>query len=424
MRKVWLIVKREYVTRVRTKGFAIATVGVPLFSIGLFAFSIFIATRQTDHTLKLVIVDGAGGLGATVSQGLNYKLANGQPAFSVVKIIEQPGSDEHAREDLRSEVNNGRLDGYLLIPGEVAKGGSAEFHTRNPGDFGVNEQIGRAVSDAVIALRLRDRGLQIDNVSEVVRSVGLKLVKVTKQGESEEKGQTFLVAIVLAFILYMTLVMYGVSTMRSVLEEKTTRIVEVLVSAARPFQLMAGKIVGVAAVGLTQYLIWAITAALLATYGAAMAAAFRPGASFPRFHIPAALLAYFVVFFLCGYFLYASIFAAIGASSSNEQDAQQLQWPVMLPIICSMVLFNLVLRDPNSTASVVLSLVPFFAPILMTLRLSAQTPPSWQIGLSIALTAITTVGVVYFSAKIYRVGILMYGKRPSLVELFRWLKYS
>ena len=424
MRKLWLIVKREYVTRVRTKGFVIATVGVPVFSIGLFAFAIFMATRETDHTLKLVILDSSGGLGARVTQGLNYKLANGQPEFSVVKIVEQPGSDERAREELRSEVSNGQLDGYLLIPGEVAKGGPAEFHTKNPGDFGVNEHIGRAVSDAVIAQRLHDRGLQIENVSEVVQGVELKLVKVTKQGEAEEKGQTFLVALVLAFILYTTLVMYGVSTMRSVLEEKTTRIVEVLLSTAKPFHLMAGKIVGVAAVGLTQYLIWTLTAALLATYGAAMASAFRPGASFPRFHIPASLLAYFVVFFLCGYFLYASLFAAIGASSSNEQDAQQLQWPVMLPIICSMVMFNLVLRDPNSTASVVLSLVPFFAPILMTLRLSAQTPPSWQIGLSIALTAVTTVGVVYFSARIYRVGVLMYGKRPSVVELVRWLRYS
>jgi ABC-2 type transport system permease protein len=424
MRKLWLIVKREYLTRVRTKGFVIATVGVPVFSIGLFAFSIFMATRQTDHTLKLVILDGAGGLGDTVSQGLVHKLANGQPECSVVKIIERPRSEDQAREELRSEVNNGRLDGYLLIPRDVATGGSAEFHTRNPGDFDVNEHIGRAVSDAVIARRLHDRGLQIERVSEVVRSVDLKLVKVSKQGESEEKGQTFLVAVMLAMVLYTTLIMYGVLTMRSVLEEKTTRIVEVLVSAAKPFQLMAGKIVGVAAVGLTQYLIWAITAALLATYGAAMAAAFRPGASFPRIHLPTSLLAYFVIFFLCGYFLYASLFAAIGASSSNEQDAQQLQWPVMLPLLCSFIMFNFVLRDPNSTSAVVLSVIPFFAPILMTLRLSAQTPPSWQIALSIALTAVTTVGVVYFSAKIYRVGVLMYGKRPSLVELFRWLKYS
>ena len=424
MRKLWLIIKREYVTRVRTKGFVIATVGVPLFSIGLFAFSIFLATRQTDHTLKLVILDGAGGLGAPVSQGLVQKLANGQPEFSVVKIVERPESEDQAREELRAEVNGGQLDGYVSIPSNVTAEGSAEFHTRNPGDFGVNEDIGRAVSDAVIARRLHDRGLQIENVSEVVRGVDLKLVKVTKQGETEEKGQTFLVAVVLALVLYMTLIMYGVLTMRSVLEEKTTRIVEVLVSAAKPFHLMAGKIVGVAAVGLTQYLIWAITTALLATYGAAMAAAFRPGASFPQFHLSTSLLAYFVIFFLCGYFLYASLFAAIGASSSNEQDAQQLQWPVMLPLICSFVMFNLILRDPNSTSSVVLSLIPFFAPILMTLRLSAQTPPFWQIGLSIALTAVTTAAVVYFSAKIYRVGVLMYGKRPSLVELFRWLKYS
>ena len=424
MRKLWLIVKREYVTRVRTKGFVIATVALPLFSIGLFAFSIFMATRHTDHTLKLAILDNAGGLGAPVAQALDRKLANGQQEFSVVRIVEHPDPNSHAREELHADVNGGQLDGYLIIPEDVSRDGSAEFHTRNPGDFGANEHIGRSVSDAVVARRLHDRGLRIDNVSEVVRSVDLKLVKVTKQGETEERGQTFVVAVALAMVLYITLIMYGVLTMRSVLEEKTIRIVEVLASAAEPFQLMAGKILGVGAVGLTQYLIWALTAALLASYGAALAAAFRPGASFPRFHVPPSLLVYFVVFFLCGYFLYASLFAAIGASASNEQDAQQLQWPVMLPIICSFVMFNFVLRDPNSSVAVALSLIPFFTPILMTLRLSVQTPPSWQIGLSIALTAVTSVGVVYFSAKIYRVGLLMYGKRPSLVELFRWLKYS
>src|SRR5271167_2514902 len=139
MRKLWLIVKREYVTRVRTKGFVIGTVAVPLFSIGIFAFAIFMATRQTDHTLKLAILDNAGRLGATVSQGLNHRLANGQPEFSVVRIVEQPGSDDRAREELRAEVNGGQLDGYLAIPRDVCNDGSAEFHTRNPGDFAINE---------------------------------------------------------------------------------------------------------------------------------------------------------------------------------------------------------------------------------------------------------------------------------------------
>ena len=224
----------------------------------------------------------------------------------------------------------------------------------------------------------------------------------------------------------MTLIMYGVITMRSVLEEKTTRTVEVLISAVRPFQLLMGKIVGVAAVGFTQYLIWMTSAALLASYGTAMASAVKPGAgsSFPQIHLPFALLGYLAVYFVLGYFLYASLFAAVGAAASNEQDAQQLQWPVTLPLVFGFIMFQGVLRDPSSTMSVVLSEIPFFSPILMILRLAAQTPPWWQVALSIALLALTTLGVVYFSGRIYRVGVLMYGKRPSVAELFRWLRYT
>jgi ABC-2 type transport system permease protein len=250
------------------------------------------------------------------------------------------------------------------------------------------------------------------------------MVKVTKEGETEEKGQTFVISIVLALLLYTTLLMYGIVTMRSVLEEKTTRIVEILISAVTPFQLLAGKIVGVAAVACTQYIIWISAGLLLNTFGAAMAASYAPGGSMPSFHIPIYVLAALITYFLLGYLLYASLYAAVGSAASNEQDAQQLQLPATLPIVMSFILFNVILRDANSTASIVLSEIPFFTPILMLLRISIQTPPLWQIGLSILLLVLTIFAVVSFSARIYRVGVLMYGKRPSLVEILRWLRYT
>jgi ABC-2 type transport system permease protein len=424
MHKVWLIFKREYVTRVKTKGFIAATIGIPIFSIGIFGFSIFMATRQTDHTLKIAIVDDSGGLAQPIQSSLNGKLPNGLPAFDVVQILNQPASEDATRQELLSEVNAGKLDGFLVLPADTAEGHAAEFHTRNTGDFSLVGNIGRAVNEAVVARRLSDRGVHVDNVRALIHGIDLKLVKVSKQGEAEEKGQTFLIAIGLAMLLYMTLIIYGMVTMRSVLEEKTSRIVEVLVSAVSPFQLLAGKITGVAAVAFTQYGIWLTTAALLGAYGGAMAASLRPGAFVPSFHIPAHVLVAVAIYFLLGYFLYAALYAAIGAAASNEQDAQQMQIPVTLPLVMSFIMFNMVLRDPNSTASVVLSEIPFFTPIVMLLRISMQTPPVWQIALSIALLAATTLGVVYFSARIYRVGILMYGKRPSVVEIFKWLKYS
>jgi ABC-2 type transport system permease protein len=233
-----------------------------------------------------------------------------------------------------------------------------------------------------------------------------------------------LVAVAVAMVLYLTLVVYGMATMRSVLEEKTTRIVEILASSARPFQLLIGKILGVAGVGFTQYLIWTLAGALISTYGAAVAAAFRPGASVQQFHFPLSLLIYAVLFFLAGYFLYASLYAAVGAMVSSEQEAQQVQLPVTLVIVAAFVLYPTVMRDPASRLAVIVSLVPFLSPILMIIRIALQTPPFWQIALSLALSMATTVGVVYFAAKIYRVGILMYGKRPSLAELLQWLKYT
>lgn len=155
-----------------------------------------------------------------------------------------------------------------------------------------------------------------------------------------------------------------------------------------------------------------------------MAKAFRPDASPVQFHLPLATLVYLVVFFLGGYFLYASLYATVGAIVSSEEDAQQMQWPVTLMVLMAFVPFGVILRDPNSPASIVLSLIPFFTPILMFLRIALQTPPFWQIALSLVLLALTTVGLIRFAGRIYRVGVLMYGKRPSLVEVFRWLKYT
>jgi ABC-2 type transport system permease protein len=420
MRKVWLIIKREYSTRVKTKGFVFGTVAVPVFSIGLMVFSIFIATRLTDRTVRLAIIDNAGGLSNAVAAALNVRLPNGKPEFEVVRTITQPPSEEPVRKELRAAIRSDKLDAYLVID----RAGNAEFHTKNPSDYTLVQPITRAVHEAVLASRLQARGVRATEIGDVTRSMDVKIIKITKYGEAEDYGQTFIIAISVAMLLYMTLIMYGVITMRSVLEEKTSRIVEILISAVRPFQLLTGKIVGVAGVAFTQYLIWIASAALLGTYGAVVVNTVRPTADFPHIHLSAGLLIYPVVYFVLGYLLYASLFAAVGAAVSNEQDAQQLQWPIMLPLVFSIVMFNMVVRDPSSHTVVLLSEIPFFSPIIMVLRIAAETPPFWQIGLSIILLGLTAGGVAYLSARIYRVGILMYGKRPSVVELLRWLRYT
>lgn len=422
MRKLWLVLKREYLVRVRTKAFILSTIFLPAVSIGLFAFQAYTATRENDHTLRLAILDDTGDLGDSIAQRLTSKLANGLPAYQVIKILARPSATDE--DTLRGEVEHGSLDAFLSISNGVLGGkGSVELHARNT--WAQSEgALDDAVNDAVIAERLHQRGINVEDVSQLVKGVDVRLIKVSAHGEAEEKGQTFFAALAVAMVLYLTVLVYGVSTMRSVIEEKSTRVIELLVASVRPAYLMLGKIIGVAAVGLTQYLIWGILGGLVAAYGVAVASRLSPGASMPDIHLPWAMAIYMTVYFLCGYFLYASLYAAVGAMVSNEQEMQQVQMPVTFLIVAAFFCFNIILRDPNSSLSITLSMIPFFAPILMVLRIAMQPPPFWQIGLSIGISVLTTAAVIYFAARIYRVGVLMYGKRPSLVELARWLKYT
>src|SRR5580658_2890383 len=421
VRKLGLIVKREYLTRVRTKGFVLGTLIVPVLGAAFSLLTIFLVNQQPAHSMRIVIVDNSGTLAEIVSKALDAKFDNGEPEFDIVDVILRPASPDAVQQDLRARINASKLDAYLWIPQDRSR--SIELHLHNPSAFDSNGALSRAVNQAVISERLGERGIHLDDMKKILGSKDLKLLKVSETGEAEERGQTVGIAVALVVLLYTALLMYGVITMRSVLEEKTTRTMEVLISVVRPFELLCGKILGVAAVAFTQFAIWMISTALLFSYGA-LAAMGMGGTALSGVHIPISLVLYAGVFFVGGYFLYSSMFAAIGAACSNEQDAQQLQWIAMAPLVFCMVIYSMVLNDPTSTASVVLSEIPFFAPVLMALRISLQTPPAWQIALSLFLLLVTTVVTIWASAKIYRVGILMYGKRPSLVEMFRWLRYS
>ena len=424
MRKIWLVIKREYLTRVRTRLFIFSTVGLPLFSVGVFAFALAMATRKADHPIRISILDNLGNLAPQIMLGLKDKLPDGRPLYQLVRTWDRPAAETKAHEELTQQVRDGQLDGFLEVPKGILNGDEVTLRTRNADDFQTSRTIGRAVNNAVIGRRLSDRGVHIDSMNEVMRGVDLTLVKVTKTGESEENGQSFLVQISIVMILYITLMVYGVMTMRSVVEEKTTRIVEILASSIKPSHLLTGKILGIAGVGLTQYLIWVCTAGLISAYGGAAGSAFRPGAIAPSLHLPAAYLVYPLVFFLAGYFLYASLYAGIGAMASSEEELQQVQMPVSIVLFACFVLYPVIQRAPNSPLAVALTLFPFSSPILMVFRITVQTPPFWQIALSLAICVATTAGMIQISAKIYRVGILMYGKRPSLVELLRWLRYT
>jgi ABC-2 type transport system permease protein len=422
MRSIWLIIKREYLTAIKTKAFVITTVLLPLVGIGFFAMILFLVNHQPTKTFRLAIVDEAGGLAPSISQGLDAKLPDGQPEFTVVNSMDRPAADGGVENRLRNQVLSGKLDAFLLVPRDLTK--SVQLHTRNPGDFALEAPLIAALNRAIILDRLSARGIHVDDASEITRGADLELIKITKSGETVEKGQSVGIAIALVLLLYMSLLIYGIIMMRSVLEEKTTRTMEVLISSVKPFDLLTGKILGVAATAFTQLLIWIVSLLLLLSYGVAMAATMGPSSPFAGVHVATSLIIYAVIFFVGGYFLYSAMFAAIGAACSSEHDAQQLQWLATAPLVFTMCVYSLVLADPSSTMSIALSEIPFFAPVLMPLRISLQTPPFWQIGLAIALLFSTTLTAIYASAKVYRIGVLMYGKRPTLPELAHWLRYS
>ncbi|MGH9353768.1 MAG: ABC transporter permease [Terriglobia bacterium] len=426
MHKIWLVIKREYKTRVVSKGFLISTIAIPALFGGMILFvEIFLAQGHPAHPFKIAMVDETRTVGQLVSANLSQdKLPGGQPEFEMQPITNLPAAPSQARASLDDWIRNRTLDGYLWIPKDVSGGARPELVVGNEVILDSADTLNHAVSNAVVAMRLKTYGVEPQRVGSLLQPVEVRVTRLTGQGKSEDKGQGYLVAIVMASILYGALLMYGITTMRSVLEEKTTRTMEVLISSVRPVQLMAGKILGVAAVGLTQFLIWAVSAGLIAAYGVTMAHAFSHSKSPLGIHISGGLLACFVIFFMGGYFLFASMYAAIGAAVSDQNDAQQIQMPITFLLVASFLLFGIVSRDPNSTTSVILTLIPFFSPILMVFRIALDTPPLWQIALSFGILALTTSAVVYATARIYRVGVLMYGKRPSLLEIIRWMRYS
>jgi ABC-2 type transport system permease protein len=423
MRKLWLVIRREYRLRVRTRTFILSTVGLPALMICAFVIPTYFASRHVGHTLRIAIVDQVGGLGRSMASRLQMqKLPNGKPQFDIVDVLERPAENGSAMRQLRDKVRAGSLSGYLLLPSNLLKNGSAEFYTHNPGDFTLISTLESAITRVAVGGRLAADKVHISDIDALLARAKVGVVQINDKGEKREKGQTFTAAILLAIILYTSLLMYGITTMRSIQEEKSTRIMEILLSSVRPFQLLAGKILGVGAVGFTQYLIWALAGAAVVGYGAQMFSVF----SATGFHvqIPFALWFWFVIYFLAGYFLYSSLFAAVGAAVSSEQDANQAQMPISMLLIAGFVMFPIVARSPSSTIAVALTMVPFFSPVLMVLRIALGSPPLWQILLSVGILVATTLGMVYISAKIYRVGVLMYGKRPSVVEVLRWLRYT
>jgi len=411
------VARREYVERVRTKAFVIATFIGPILMAGLMLGPALIAARQRDKPQRLAVV-ASGPLRIAVEQALSQRRDRGEPRFVIALSSEEPIEKQRAR--LRQEVLTGQLDGYLYLPPDVLTASNGEYYGKSVSNLSEMRVLERTVEEALVAQRLSAEGVDPGRVKSVMRRLDLKTIRVTERGEREDRGVTFIFATIMMMMLYISVLMWGQGLMTGVIEEKSSRVVELAVSAMPAWNLLAGKLLGVGCAGLTQFLVWVGSMGLISLFGGPMLAA----SELPMPEITPLILVSFVVFFLLGYFLYASLYAAIGSAVNTIQEAQSLAFPAVAPLIVSMIFFPVVLRSPDSPLSVALSLFPMATPLLMFLRITVLTPPLWQIALSIVLTLITIGLVTWASARIYRVGILMYGKRPTFPELLRWVRHA
>jgi len=417
VRKVWAVIRREFVERVRSKWFWVSAALGPVFLAALVFLPILFA--RSGGRARIVVVDGtATSFGVRVADSLRFT-----PVFNVVaRSAPRPG----LLDSLTQEVTARTLDGFLVLTAETVETGVAEYRASNVSSQREISELKGVLARSALNARLERAGVSPDVVSRATLQVDLRTKKISGSKTSgESSAQSFSLAFIMSIVLFMTIVAYGVNVMSSVLEEKTTRVVEVLVSSVRPFQLMLGKILGVGSVSIVQFLIWGVSARILLTQRAALSGGVSvenggSGLEWPQ--VSAATIAVFLSYFFGGFLFYSAMLAAVGAMSSNEQEARQAQQPVIFLLMLAYLSIWAISSDPQSTYSVAISLIPFTSPIAMPVRWAASMVTTTELVTSFALLILGIAAVTWVAARIYRVGILMTGKRPSIRELARWVR--
>ena len=431
MHNIFIIAKREYLERVRSRSFVIMTFFIPLLMFGATVGPTLLITRTSGAAKHMVVVaadrDTAEMIRSRIEQKQDEEKSGSKadsrpirkrnlpPAHFAVEVSTNTADSERAA--LTEKVKNKQLDAFLWATPDAIKARKIDFVTPEVSSFIDNGILAQSVTDALRRSALKSKGLKDDEIEAALQPVEVE--PQSPMGKDAPNPQVmFFATFGMVMVLYMTVLLYGINVMRSILEEKTSRIMEVMLSTASSKELMAGKILGVGAVGLTQVGIWAATAGVLS------AGSLVASADLLKNVLSVKLLVAFAVFFLLGYVLYSTLCAAVGSMVNSEQEAQQLQFVVMMPMILSVIVIVNIFQHPDSSIALWGSMFPFTAPLVMFTRIAMKTPPSWEIAISIGLMVATIYGMVWLCARIYRVGILMYGKKPTLPEIVKWIKYA
>ncbi|MBP3943623.1 ABC transporter permease [Sphingobacteriaceae bacterium WQ 2009] len=443
MHKILLIIQREYVSRVKKKSFLLLTFLVPIFFIGMYAAMFYLMKKgYEDNFAEITVVDEQGSFYEQLRSNKN------------VAFLPATADFEAEKEKLRSSKKD--FASLLYIPKDIYNTRSLNLISAGKSNLKTRDEISSQVQEIIRNKLYQDAGIDKNLLATIDPNVTVSAREISSDGEEKNANTEIAmgIGVALAILVYLSLFLYGVQVMRGVIEEKSNRIIEVIISSVKPFQLMMGKIIGIGMVGLTQFLLWILLTgglftvattlfvdkesleSVAATQGemsqgneqlstavekSAQMGGFLEAIKAVNFYEIAIC---FILFFLAGYLLYSAIFAAVGSAVDSETEANQFTMPVTMPLLITYILsFGLIINDPHGTISTWLSFIPFTSPIAMLVRIPFDVP-LWQIATSLTLLILTFLGTTWVAARIYRVGILIYGKKPSFKELIKWFNYK
>jgi ABC-2 type transport system permease protein len=418
-----IIVEREFLERVRTRAFVIGTLLFPLFMIGILLLPMVV--EDSGRPRRVAVVDGApAGVGNIFVEMLERREADENGAVTAASYMVERLTGAASRDSLNTRVMAEELDAYVILGDDILTSGEVTLRARNITNRILLRDIRVAATTAVQAQRLGAAGLQPEAIARLMDPVAVNTARITERGEEGgDATATFFVAYTLSFLMYFIIAMYGHSVMRSVIQEKVTRISEILVSTVRAVRLMAGKITGVSAAALLQIAIWAALVVVVVSQSAFLRERFGVSEStLEAFRIDPGIAVVLLALFVVGFLLYAALFAALGAAMSSEQEAQPFQMVLMLPLLVPLLFLGAITSEPNGTIASFLGYFPLTAPVALPIRLAAA-PVDWsQVALSLGGMLLAGMAIAWIAGKIYRAGILATGKKASLSELVRWVR--
>lgn len=432
MNKIFAVIRREFIERVRTKAFLLATLGLPLLMVFAMVMPVLMM-RGTDRTTRVAVIDQTSDstVGAAIVAALGKRTFKDgtTPKYAVEHLVPR-GSAAEELDSLLPRTSREvaqPLDGVLVLPENTLAEGKVEYYGTNVSSFETMGDLQRQISSVVVGTRLERAGVDAGVVTAATRPADMKTIKVSNGKPTGESGEaSFLLAYVMGFLLYISVVLFGQQTMMSVIEEKTSRIMEILASSLRPFQMLLGKVLGVGAVGLLQMGIWVGTVYVVGQNRTVLAGILKVPVetmqAMPIPSIPTELLLVFLTYFALGFLLFGALFAAVGSMVNSTQEAQQAISGVIMVIMVGFFGVFAVIKDPSGGLGLTLSMIPFTAPFVMPVRWSMSSVPLPQLALSLLIMVASLLGVVWVAGRIYRTGILMYGKKPTLREVFRWVR--